>query len=55
MAYTEERKKKVFEKIINCIVDKGMPIREVLKEKWAPSTSTFFLWLEEDEVKSKHS
>ncbi|MDQ1855746.1 hypothetical protein [Chryseobacterium sp. WLY505] len=53
MAYTEERKEKIFNKIINLIVDEGKPVRQILKEKWAPSTSTFFDWLEEDEKKAK--
>lgn len=35
------------------MIDEGMAVRNILKEKWAPSTSTFFQWLEEDEIKSK--
>ncbi|WP_241287508.1 terminase small subunit-like protein [Chryseobacterium indologenes] len=53
MAYSEERKNKVFDKIINTIADKGKPIRTILQEKWSPSPSTFFEWLEEDDLKAK--
>ncbi|WP_336716287.1 hypothetical protein [Chryseobacterium mucoviscidosis] len=53
MAYTEERKEKVFNKIIDAIADEGRPIRDILKEKWSPSPSTFFQWLDDDEKFSK--
>ena len=53
MAYTEERKNKVFDKIIDKIVNDGQATRDILKEKWSPSPSTFFKWLDEDESKSK--
>lgn len=53
MAYTEERKEKVFRKIIDIIANEGRSVRDILKEKWAPSPSTFFQWLEDDEKKAK--
>lgn len=53
MAYTEERKEKVFAKIIDAIANDGKTIRDILKEKWSPSPSTFFQWLDDDEIKSK--
>ncbi|WP_278494925.1 hypothetical protein [Chryseobacterium arthrosphaerae] len=53
MAYTEERKDKVFNRIINAIANDGLPIRQILKEKWSPSPSTFFEWLEDDKSKAK--
>lgn len=53
MAYTVEHKEKVFNKIIDAIADDGRPIRDILREKWTPSTSTFFEWLEADEEKAK--
>lgn len=53
MKYTKKHKEEIFNKIIDAIVDGGKPIRQILKEDWTPSTSTFFLWLEEDESKSK--
>ncbi|AZB01281.1 hypothetical protein EG359_17405 [Chryseobacterium joostei] len=53
MAYSEERKDKIFKKIISEIADKGKSLRAVLREKGMPSSSTFFIWLEDDESKSK--
>lgn len=53
MAYSEERKEKVFKRIIDAIANDGQPIRNILKEKWSPSPSTFFEWLEQDESKAK--
>lgn len=53
MAYSEEKKDEVFNNIITQIADEGRPIRSILKDNGMPSTSTFFIWLEEDENKSK--
>lgn len=53
MAYTEERKEKVFNRIIDAISNDGRPIRDILKEKWSPSPSTFFQWLDDDEKLAK--
>lgn len=53
MAYSEERKEKVFNKIITEVADKGRSLRSVLRDKGMPSSSTFFIWLEDDENKSK--
>lgn len=53
MAYSEERKEKIFTKIITRISDEGHSIRSILREKGMPSSSTFFKWLEDDEKFSK--
>lgn len=46
--YTKKQKEEAFNRIIDEIVDENKAIRNILKEDWAPSTSTFFKWLEED-------
>src|ERR1043165_7313084 len=53
MAYNEKKKNDVFNKIIAEIADVGTPLRTILKRKGMPSSSTFFIWLEEDELFSK--
>jgi hypothetical protein len=53
MAYTEENKEEIFNKIIAEIADEGTPVRTILKRKGMPSSSTFFIWLDEDDFKSK--
>lgn len=53
MAYNEKKKNDVFNKIITEIADVGTPLRTILKRKGMPSSSTFFIWLEEDENLSK--
>ena len=52
MAYSEIKKKEIFIDI--CLeITKGKSLRNILKEEGMPSTSTFFVWLAEDEEKSK--
>lgn len=53
MAYNEKKKNDVFNKIITEIADVGTPLRTILKRKGMPSSSTFFIWLNEDESLSK--
>ena len=53
MAYTEEKKEEIFNKIITEIADVGTPLRTILKRKGMPSSSTFFIWLDEEESFSK--
>lgn len=53
MAYSEKQKEEIFNKIISGIADKGRSLRSILKDKGMPSVSTFFIWLEGDENKSK--
>lgn len=52
MAYSKEEKdvvlKSVFERI-----SKGNALRNILNEKGMPSYSTFYIWISEDEEKSK--
>lgn len=56
MAYSEQRKKKVFEKIITEIADNGRSLRDVLKnDKGMPSSSTFFIWLEDDLLSKQYA
>tara|TARA_B110000977_G_scaffold71981_1_gene97520 strand:- start:198 stop:632 length:435 start_codon:yes stop_codon:yes gene_type:complete len=52
MAYSSERKKSVFNSIIEDI-EKGRALRTILKSSDTPSSQTFYLWLDEDESKSK--
>lgn len=53
MAYTEENKNEIFEKI--CIeIESGRSLRSILKnDDNMPSSSTFFIWLNENDSKSK--
>jgi len=53
MAYTDENRDIIFEKI--CVeIESGRSLRSILKEdKDMPSSSTFFIWLTEDPIKSK--
>ena len=53
MAYSDKEKNEVFEKI--CIeIESGRSLRSILKEdKGMPSSSTFFIWLNESESKAK--
>ena len=53
MAYTEKRKEKIFQRIIDELINDGKAIRDILQESWSPSPSTFFQWLEDDEAKTK--
>jgi len=52
MAYSEEQKKQSFEYILSEI-EKGRSLRSVLEDENMPSSSTFFIWLDESEEKSK--
>jgi len=52
MAYTDKEIEKVFESICKEI-EKGRPVRQVLKDKKMPSSKTFFSWLDKDEAKVK--
>lgn len=51
MAYSAEQKEKLFESIFESI-ENGKSLRKALKENNL-SSSTFFIWLEENEEKSK--
>ena len=51
--YTELEKNNIFEIIIQEI-ENGKALRNVLKQDKMPSTQTFYKWLTEDEIKSKH-
>ena len=52
MAYKVEEKEKVFNSIISDI-ENGASLRSVLRKDKMPSSSTFFIWIEEDVNKSK--
>ena len=53
MAYSEEQKTKIFDNICEIIVN-GKSLRTALKSsKVKIDVSTFFVWLREDEIKSK--
>ena len=52
MAYSEEQKKKILNNIFN-MIESGKSLRFALSQ--IPlSSSTFFIWIEEDPEKSKH-
>ena len=52
MAYTDKDKDNIFEYVCQEI-EKGKALRNVLKDENMPSTSTFYQWLDNDEVKAK--
>ena len=52
MAYTKKETDKVFNEIIQDI-EEGKALRTILKYSGMPSSSTFYIWIEEDEAKSK--
>lgn len=52
MAYSTEEKETIFNTIFN-LIENGKSLRFALKEVNI-SSSTFFIWIDEDEVKSKH-
>lgn len=52
MAYSKEDIDKIFNYVCSEI-EKGRALRNVLKNDGMPSTSTFYDWLDNDDVKSK--
>lgn len=52
MAYTQEKKDECFDWIISEI-ESGKSLISALNTNGMPSTSTFYIWLEEDSEKSK--
>ena len=52
MAYSDKDKDNIFEYVCQEI-EKGRALRNVLKDENMPSTSTFYQWLDNDEVKAK--
>lgn len=52
MAYSEEDKEKIFNEIVEEI-EGGNSLISTLSTNGMPSTSTFYIWLNEDEEKSK--
>ena len=52
MAYSKEDIDKIFNYVCSEI-EKGRALRNVLKDDKMPSTSTFYEWLDNDDVKSK--
>ena len=52
MAYTQEDKDRIFNEIISDI-ESGLSLRASLRKDNRPSSSTFFIWIDEDELKSK--
>ena len=53
MAYSKENKDRIFNEICDQI-QKGRSLRSVIKDEGMPDLSTFYVWLKEDEEKSKH-
>lgn len=52
MAYSDKQKEEIFESIVKEI-QSGKALRNILKQEGMPSSQTFYLWLEDDESKSK--
>lgn len=52
MAYSDDEKEVVFNSIISDI-ENGASLRSCLRKENAPSSSTFFIWIDESEEKSK--
>ncbi len=52
MAYSEDEKEKIINTACDGIAD-GEAIRNILKGKDMPSSSTFFEWIEDDDIKAK--
>lgn len=52
MAYSKEEIEIIFKEIISDI-ESGMSLRKSLLKDNRPSSSTFYIWIEEDESKSK--
>jgi len=52
MAYSEKDIEEIFSTILERI-EKGEALRQILKEEKMPSSQTFYVWIEEDKVKSK--
>lgn len=52
MAYSEEKKQECFDYIVSEIIS-GRSLRYALDTNGMPSSQTFYIWLEEDEEKSK--
>lgn len=53
MAYSDQEKNKIFNEICDKI-QTGRSLRSVIKDKGMPDVSTFYVWLKEDQEKSKH-
>ena len=52
MAYSVEEIERIFDLILERI-EEGEALRSILKDNGMPSTSTFYIWLESNETKSK--
>ena len=52
MAYSEKQKDEIFGQIIDRVC-KGESVRTILLESSMPSSSTFFNWVDDDEIKAK--
>lgn len=52
MAYSKSEKDRIFSIIIDRVAN-GESVRDVLLERDMPSSSTFFNWVDEDQIKSK--
>lgn len=53
MAYSEEEKTSIVKNICDRIAEDGLAVRDAIKEIPKLSSSTFFIWIDEDEIKSK--
>jgi hypothetical protein len=53
MAYSKKEIESIFETICDKIENEGLPISRILNQENMPSYSTFYIWLNDDETKSK--
>lgn len=54
MAYSPKEIEETFAEICKQISEEGKSLRKVLLSPDMPSSQTFYIWLKEDEAKSKH-
>jgi len=53
MAYSKEQIEETFTEICRQMAEEGKSLRKILLHKDMPSSQTFYIWLDEDERKSK--
>ena len=53
MAYSKKDKDRIFTEICKIISEEGLSLRKAIKKHNTISRETFFVWMDEDETKSK--
>lgn len=52
MTYSPEQIETLFDSVL-LEIEKWRPVRQILQDKWMPSWPTFYIWLANDEEKTK--